>query len=333
MAFRQGRVAGVENFLIHTSLPEGEILSNVILAYYRKGRFIPGTILVQSDPFDKEALEEWLSGKRQERARILVPRKGEKKGLLDLAARNAMEAYMVHSGVGEEETALARLSRLLLLEEEPRVIHCFDVSQIQGSFVVGSRTCARNGRISKDGYRRFRIKAEDVKDDFSALMEIVERSLKRSMDENDVPDILLIDGGRPQVLAVQKAVARLDGVDAKVIGIAKKRSKAGKRERIVVPWLGNPVELEDGSPEARLLQRLRDEAHRFAVVYHRKLREKVESFLDRIPGVGPRRKKLLLNRFGSLKGIRSATLEELRSLKGIPSRVAERVWDYLRPHE
>ena len=276
---------------------------------------------------DADTLETWLSGRAGRRVRLVVPRRGEKRGLLELAARNAAVAYQARfsEGVAANYQALETLQAVLGLPSLPRRIECFDISTIQGSETVASMVVCEDGRMKKSEYRKYRIRGRDsglgtrrpapdrILDDFASMEEVVRRRCRRLLEEGGpFPDLVLIDGGRGQLSAAYQAFEQLGLANLVAIGIAKKEELIYTRDR------GEPLALPSDSPALHLIQRIRDEAHRFAVTFHRRARAEriLRSALDEIPGVGPRRRRALLTRFGSLAGVRRATREELTSVVG-----------------
>ena len=270
---------------------------------------------------DADTLETWLSGRAGRRVRLVVPRRGEKRGLLELAARNAAVAYQARfsEGVAANYQALETLQAVLGLPSLPRRIECFDISTIQGSETVASMVVCEDGRMKKSEYRKYRIRGRDaapgdrILDDFASMEEVVRRRCRRLLEEGGpFPDLVLIDGGRGQLSAAYHALEQLGLANLVAIGIAK------KEELIYTRGRGEPLALPSDSPALHLIQRIRDEAHRFAVTFHRLARTErdLRSALDEIPGVGPRRRRTLLTRFGSLVGVRRATREELTSVVG-----------------
>ena len=341
LSFREGRVVGGDHFRLETELPSEEILSTAVTRIYRGGRFVPDRILLPLEPNDREVLEGWLSARKGKRVEVLLPRRGEKARLVELASRNAERQFRARKGKEEEaRLGLERLAGLLGLPGPPAVVHCHDVSHTQGAYITASRVSFREGRPDKDHYRRFRISGLEDQDDFASLSQAVLRSLQRAVkEEGGLPDLVVLDGGAAQVGAVGKALEKAGLGRVPLVGIAKARSarRAGKSrrvkgpvpERLVFPGKDGFLVLREGTPEAGLLARMRDEAHRFAVTYHRKLREKGRSTLDSVPGLGPARRKLLLRTFGSLQGVKEASLEDLAALPGLPEKVARALWDRL----
>ena len=288
----------------------------------------PPEVHVPVAPGNLDWLEEWLSTKAGRRVRIVTPQRGEKRALLDLAMRNAALAY--ESRFNETGTAqydaLETLRATFGLPRLPRRIDCFDISTIQGSDTVASMVVCENGRMRRSEYRKFRVRGDGSEgpgphgrgpDDFASMEEVVGRRYRKVAEEDGPwPDLLLIDGGKGQLTAAYAALAALDLDHLVAVGIAKKEELIFTRDR------DEPVAFPRESAALRLLQRIRDEAHRFAVTFHRKARamRDLRSELDAVPGVGPRRRKALLTKFGSLAGVRRASSEELETVVG--ARVA-----------
>lgn len=265
---------------------------------------------------DQEAIEGWLSSRAGRRVRVFTPRRGEKRGLLDLAARNAAVAYQSHFGEGAATAfeALDELRAALALPALPRRIECFDISTLQGRDTVASMVVAVEGRMRPSEYRKFRIRsAAAAQDDFAAMLEVVGRRYQRVLEQGGpFPDLILIDGGKGQLSAAYAALRQV-GLDRLVaVGIAKQEELLFTRDR------QEGLALANESAGLRLVQRIRDEAHRFAVTFHRQSRTRrdLQSALDSIDGVGPRRRKQLLTAFGSVAGVRRASRDELAAVVG-----------------
>jgi len=313
---REGKVVGRESFLLdHVAEPE-TLLSSAIQQFYADNRYVPREVLVAQELPDRELLGEWLSNRRGSAVRIRVPQRGEKVRLLDLVQRNARLAFDLewrHPRKQSEEI-LRALRDLLDLEVEPRRIECFDISNIQGADTVASMVVFENGLAKKSDYRKFKIRGLGGEpDDFAAMREVVSRRYRRLLEEGkELPDLVLIDGGPGQLSAATAALEELGLGDQPVASLAK------REEQIFVPGREQPIELPRTSPVLQFVQRVRDEAHRFAVGYHRKTRGRrtLHSQLDDIPGVGPTKRRKLLTRFGSLRGVRGASLAELASAIG-----------------
>jgi excinuclease ABC subunit C len=274
---------------------------------------------------EREPLESWLGDRAGRRVRLIVPKRGEKRGLLDLAARNAALAYRTRfgEGVAANYEALEILQAALGLSSLPRRIECFDISTIQGSETVASMVVCEDGRMKRGEYRKYRIRGDGrpapggrILDDFASMEEVVLRRCRRLLGEGGpFPDLVLIDGGKGQLSAAYHAFEQLGLANLVAIGIAKKEELIFTREST------SPLALAADSPALLLLQRIRDEAHRFAVTFHRRARSMrdLRSAIDEIPGIGPRRRRALLTRFGSLAGVRRATREELSAIVGAPA--------------
>jgi excinuclease ABC subunit C len=275
-------------------------------------------------------LEGWLSGEAGRRVRLVVPKRGEKRGLLDLAARNAQVAYQArfNENVAANYDALETLRTVLALPSVPRRIECFDISTIQGSETVASMVVCEDGRMKRSEYRKFRIRgpllapggsrlaAGPANNDFAAMHEVVLRRYRKLLENGGpFPDVILIDGGKGQLSSSYAALQELGLGSLVAVGIAKKEELLFMRDR------EDAIALSPESPALLLIQRIRDEAHRFAVTFHRLSRTKrdLRSELDLIAGIGPRRRKLLLTAFGSLAGVRRATREELMKVVGAKS--------------
>ncbi len=307
------------------------VLATAIQQFYAE-RPAPGDVHVPValEAEDREAIEAWLSEQAGRRVRITVPRRGEKRGLLDLAMRNAAMAYQSHFADGDTTAfeALETLQAVLGLPTRPKRIECFDISTLQGSETVASMVVAVDGRMRRSDYRKFRIRDSGVRmvagtpvpDDFAAMREVVLRRYRRLTDQGGpFPDLIIVDGGKGQLTAAYASLAEL-GLDRLVaIGLAKQEELIFTRDRI------EGIALPHASAALRLLQKIRDEAHRFAVTFHRQSRTRrdLRSEVDEIAGVGPRRRKQLLTAFGSVAGVRRASREELEAVAG--PKVAEAV--------
>lgn len=339
---RQGRLTGRRSYNLDWQVEEAQLLEEFLLRYYGRDVPVPDEVLLPLPIEGGEAMAAWLGERRGRRVRLQVPRRGEKAELLELAARNAEEAWRERGSRREaREELLEELRRRLHLSRLPRRIECFDISTLQGRSTVGSMAVVIDGEPAPAEYRHFRLKTVVGTDDYAALREVLERRLRRGVAEQLFPDFIVIDGGRGQLGVVSVLLAELGLAQAMdIAGIAKSRVRANVRgrvversdERLFLPGRSNPVILPHGSPALFLLERLRDEAHRFAITYHRKLRGKsqVASALNDIPGIGPQRRKALLQHFGSVGRIRAATLDELRQVPGMPAPLAAQLYQALR---
>ena len=295
---------------------EGEVLEAAIQQFYEL-RGAPPEIHVPAEPNEREALESWLSERVGRRVRILAPQRGEKRGFVDLANRNAALAYQTRFNQAKtaQYDALETLQHVLALPALPRRIECFDISTIQGSETVASMVVCEDGRMRPGEYRKFRIKgpARKSQDDFAAMHEVVLRRYRKLLEHGGpFPDVVLIDGGKGQLSAAYAALEELGLANLVAVGIAKKEELLYTRDR------DDPIALGANDPALLLIQRIRDEAHRFAVTFHRRARtmRDLRSELDHVPGIGLRRRKTLLTTFGSLAGVRRATREELAAVVG-----------------
>jgi excinuclease ABC subunit C len=308
---RDGKVVAREAYLLDRLAEPETVLSSSIQQYYSDGRYVPREILVPAPLPDQALLEQWLSGRRGSTVRIRVPQRGEKVRLLDMVVRNAQLAFDLEwrHPRNQSQEILRALRDVLDLEVEPNRIECFDISNIQGSDIVASMVAFEGGFPKKSEYRKFRIRGvSGAPDDFASMREVVTRRYRRLLEEGkELPDLILIDGGKGQLGAALAALAELGIGDQPVASLAK------KEEALFVPTREEPIVLPRSSPVLQLVQRVRDEAHRFAIGFHRKARSMrtLRSELDDVPGVGPAKRRKLLSRFGSLRGVRSASEAEL----------------------
>ena len=336
MSVRAGEVSGGESYTFgNVVLSTAEHLASFINQYYQGGAAIPEEIVLDEDIPGEEALAAFLSERRGKAVRFIHPVRGDKARLLDMAKKNAVLAFE-EGGVSERNRELLEdLQEMLALQHYPRRIECYDISNIQGTDAVGSGVAFIDGEPSKGLYRHYRIRTVAGADDYAMMREVLERRISRGLKEGDLPDLLLVDGGRGQ-LGVALEVANRLGADAvDVVGIAKVRDERGRKvrgkERIYTATLPEPLLLEGNSAALYLLERIRDEAHRFAITHHRRRRGKriVASRLDGIPGVGPVLKTRLLAEFGSVARIRTTSLEALASVRGMSGRLAQILKDAL----
>jgi excinuclease ABC subunit C len=293
-----------------------EILQASVEQFY-EDRPAPAEVHLSSEPEDCELLEAWLSSRAGRRVQVLVPKRGEKRGLVELAVRNARIAYqarLINTGLSHYD-ALETLRTTLALPAIPRRIECFDISTIQGSETVAAMVVCEDGKMRKAEYRKYRISpaSHAGSDDFAAMHEVVTRRYRKLLEQGGpFPDLVLIDGGKGQLSASYDALRELGLANLVAIGIAKKEELIYTRDR------DEPIVFPKEDPALRLVQQIRDEAHRFAVTFHRKARtmRDMRSELDGVPGIGPRRRKALLVAFGSLAGVRRASREELTGVVG-----------------
>ena len=409
--FRGGRLSGGRSFSFSKQeFPTEELLSSFLDQYYESGSFIPKELLLPVELPEPDAREAWLSDRKGERVRVHVPERGEKARLVEMASENARHNFDERQRTQKNAVeTLQRLQTRLRLPRLPRRIECFDISTFQGQLTVGSQVVFSDGEPDKSGYRLFKVRGEAAGDDFASMFQVLTRRLQRGIEQRDLPDLLLVDGGKGQ-LNVARAALKEVGLslsDVPLAGLAKSRvledearfaarqgyavteawaARAGPEpqvaqiahddvppgpdstsnpdvtsspgatptptsasgrsrkkgrfvkdsierspERVFLPGQKNPVVLRQNTGELFLLARLRDEAHRFAITYHRKLRRErnFRSVLEEIPGIGDKRKRALLAHFGSLRRIRAATPEEIAQVDGFNPQLAERVQRFL----
>ncbi|MBR1828648.1 MAG: excinuclease ABC subunit UvrC [Atopobiaceae bacterium] len=337
---REGRVVRTNEFVLNKGLDVSatELAEGFVKRYYDETADIPSEVNLADELPDAELLSAWLTEKRGRACRVHRPQRGEKHALLQMAEKNARHAlmrYMVRTGYADDRTnqALLELESALALDAPPLRIECFDISTLHGRFTVASMVVFTNGRPDKGQYRRFKVRAElDEANDFLSMEEVLGRRYapERMADERfgSRPDLLVVDGGKPQLTAAMNQLEAL-GLDIPVCGLAK------SDEEVFVPWDETPVVLPSGSPSLYLIKQVRDESHRFAITFHRELRDKAMtvSVLDEVPGVGVKRKKAIMRHFGSMKRLRAASPEQIAEVKGVPESVAEEIWQTLRAVE
>ena len=339
---RGGKLIGRESFVLTGANSEEpkHIMTSFIKQYYASATYIPRLLLLQHPIDDKENIRDWLKQKRGGAVNILVPRQGNKKELVQIVLQNAEQGLRQmkvkqFAAPAVMEAALKELQEKLGLPHLPERIEGYDISNIQGKEAVGSMVVFENGRAKPSHYRRFRIKTVPEANDYAMLQEVISRRFKRlttDKPETDaketwgiLPDLILIDGGKGQLHAAYTAM-RETGAD--VLPLA---SLAKENEEIFIPGHSAAITLPRNSPGLQLLQRVRDESHRFAVSYFTKVHKKktFTSSLDNIPGIGPKRKRALIKQFGTVKGIREATAEELTAVKGMTPELVDRLKEHL----
>tara|TARA_B100001559_G_scaffold61331_1_gene49314 strand:- start:3355 stop:5208 length:1854 start_codon:yes stop_codon:yes gene_type:complete len=341
---RKGKVMGQRSLILDKSedLPSPRLQAKILEKLYLQENPLgePKTVYVQALPENKEFYENWLSSKRGSRVQILIPKRGNKKSLMSTVQMNAADVFRRNrlkrlSDHNSRSKALNDLQNYLRLPNAPLRIECYDMSHMQGSNYVGSMVVMEDAILKKKDYRKFKIKSVAGNDDYAAMAEVIRRRLQNLLKAEKKPDLelssfaypphlLLVDGGKGQLSAAVKVLEDLGLADRiPVASIAK------KFEEIYVPGESNPVEIPRDSEALYLLQRIRDESHRFAVTYHRSLRTKElkKSILDDISGLGPVRKQKILNHFGTIGEIRKATLQDFTVLPWLPDNVAEAIYE------
>ncbi len=338
---RGGRLIGRESFWLDNAGDEDEahVMAAFIKQFYGESVSVPSEILLPRDLDEALIIKQWLGQRRGADVVLRVPREGPEKELVEMATRNALEALAhlkAHWASQEHRhtAAIEALQQVLGLPHPPLRVECYDVSHTQGTHVVGSMVVLEKGVPRKGHYRRFCVR-QARNDDVASLQEIVRRRLNNWQEARQqpgknpwglLPDLMVVDGGRGQLNAVLAVLAEFELEDVvPVVALAK------REEELHVPGRAEPIRLERSSPALHLLQRARDEAHRFALSYQRRLRERqaLRSSLDEIPGIGPKRRRRLLRHFGSVEGIRRASEEELAAIPGMTRKLAQRVKEHL----
>jgi len=330
---KNGKLIGQEHFILQ--VPEGEdqseVMSSFLQQYYEQAPQLPDEILLNTEINNREILADRLKQLKGKKVNIKKPERGNKKRLIEMALKNAkqnLKKESIKRKYEEKRTvkAVEKLAEYLDLDTDPSHIEGFDISNIQGTDPVASLVVFKEGRASKSDYRRFKIRHKEGPDDFAMMKEVVHRRYRRLLNEDrKLPDLILIDGGKGQLNAALKALEELGITEIQILGLAK------REEEVFIPDREEPIIIPKNSDALHLLQRVRDEAHRFAVNYHRKLRSRriTHSMLERIPGIGPKKRKALLKHFGSLAKIRLADQSELKEVDGISDNLAEVISDYL----
>ena len=342
---RAGKLLGGKGFAFSSiRLPDEEIVSSFLHQYYREGKMIPKKILLPVTVPDRFLVEQWLTELKGEKVQVLVPERGDKKQLLQMACENA-EKYLGAEAEMEkdQEKLLTALRETLHLRKIPRRIEAFDISNIQGKNAVGSMVVFENGKAAKERYRHFKIKTVDGADDYGMMYEVLLRRYRKALVEKDLPDLVMVDGGKGQMNVAQEVFKELQIRDVDLISLAKERTLPGPlssrlrktEEKVFHPQFKEPFRLGKYPALLHLLDRIRDEAHRFAITHHKKLRgkETVKSELEDISGIGKKRERELLRFFGSVEKIREATIEELTKAPKMNLKSAQTVYTFFHPQE
>ena len=335
---RSGKLIGRESFVLQGTRSEEppQIMTSFIKQFYHSAPYIPPLLLLQYPVEDKLVIEDWLRDKRRDKVSLQVPSRGNKKQLVKIVAENAQQglAQLKIRQLATPkvlDTALAEIARELRLPRTPLRMEGYDISNIRGTSAVGSMVVFDKGKPKPAHYRRFKIKTVSGIDDYAMLHEVLKRRFKRSRDASAtdtwaiLPDLALIDGGKGQLNTAHAAMREVGADSVPIASLAK------ENEYIFIPQKTEPIVLPGNSPGLQLLQRLRDEAHRFALSYHHKIRQKqtFASAFDNVPGIGPKRKRSLLRQFGSVRAIQEASLEELAATKGMSRSLAKRIKENL----
>jgi excinuclease ABC subunit C len=342
---RHGKLLGSQHFPLTGVAPDDTpeaILSTVIPQFYEVAALVPPLLITQVTPADAEVLTDWLRARRGGAVQIVTPQRGERRQLVEMVAKSAAENLEQSRArwLSDEQKAVAAMTELqtaLALPRWPRRIECFDNSNLQGASPVSSMVVFEDGRPLKAAYKRFHVKTVAGADDFATMKEIVRRRFRRAVEApaegadqpaggwTTLPDLVIIDGGRGQLNAAREVFAELNVVDIPVVGLAK------QFEELYLPGRPDPVVLPRDSQALYLVQRIRDEAHRFALTFHQQTRQKaaLRSPLDDVPGVGPKRKKALIQHFGSIKRLRAASVDEIAAVDGIGPALAQTIKERL----
>lgn len=317
----------------NTAGTDEELLGGFLSQFYGGNRFIPNEIIIPVEIEGMEELSEWLSERLGRRVALSVPERGVKASQLELAGRNALESFQrKHARELHELDLLERLKSSLHLQRPPEAIECFDISNTQGDLAVASLVRFEGGKPARERYRTYRIKTVEGPNDYAMMREVLSRRLTRADEEGwDAPDLVLIDGGKGQLNIAHRVLEELGCAgEIGLASIAKGRYE-GESDKIYIYGRKNPIVFSRNSQVLFLLMRIRDEAHRFAITFHKKLRGKraVSSVLDDVPGIGAKRKKELIKRFGSVSKIREASVEEIASVPGINRKMAEELKEKL----
>jgi excinuclease ABC subunit C len=339
---RGGKLLGREYFVLEGTQDEDEreVMAAFLKQFYEEAAYVPSEVLLPARIEEALIIEQWLKGKRGAKVTLNVPRRGQKRELVAMAAENATETLAAlraqwQADAHKSEQAMAEIQEALALPKSPARIECYDISTTQGTEIVGSMVVFVHGVPRKSDYRHFIVRSVHGQDDFASMREVLERRFRRWQMATEetapggggkdvkgwakLPDLLIVDGGKGQLSVAVEVLQAFDLLDkVPVAGLAK------QREEIFLPGKPKPVLLPRHSQGLFLVQRVRDEAHRFAITHHRQRRRRagVASQLDSIPGIGPARRKALLKAFGSIEGIRAATVEQLAAVPGIPHEVA-----------
>ncbi len=345
LVIREGRIINSNEFVLNrgSDIPDQDLVRGFLFKYYDATESVPHEVIISTLPEDEEAMSSWLSERLASshgaKVRFVSPKKGEKAELVRMAETNAKHTlmrYKLRTNYDDKRIndALLQLESALALEAPPLRIECFDISTIHGSYTVASMVVFTNGKPDKNQYRRFKIKTQlDEANDFLSMQEVLRRRYcpERMQDERfgSKPDLIILDGGKPQLSAALEMFEELGIDDIAICGLAK------RDEELFVPWQSSgPVVLPGGSASLYLVKQVRDEAHRFAITYHRELRGKgmTASILDEVAGLGPVRKKALLKHFKSFKGLREASLEDIKAARLVPEEVADELYCVLRQY-
>lgn len=336
---RRGQVSGSTDEVFATRMPQDAVLNAFLGQFYDGRRPVPDEVLLPFALEDEALYAEVLTEQSGRKVKLSVPQRGSRAALLAMAVKNA--AAFLNTDSERKKAMQATLTALqdgLNLPAYPQVIECYDISTIQGAFTVASMVRFVDGEPRRDQFRKFKINSVEGQDDFASMKEVISRRFApaRAHRHGSIPDLVVIDGGKGQLGVAEMTLRALGYLPNQltVVGLAKARKKGpvASQERVFFPRRKEPVVLLQDTPELRMLARIRDAAHEHAITYHRQVRRKrfLKTGLEEVPGVGPGRRKALLKHFGNLKAIKEASLEQLKAVKGVPSSVAETVYEFFR---
>jgi len=326
---RDGKVVGRQHFYMSgvAGKQESEVLETLVQRYYLDADYVPQEVFLSGEIENIESVEKWLNERQQAKVEITIPKIGDKAKLVEMCRTNAKflleELKLQKMKKDFVPHSVKALQRDLRLEKLPRRIECFDISNIQGADTVASMVAFLDGKPRKSDYRKFKIKTVAGPDDFASMKEVIQRRYSRVLEEGgSMPDLIMVDGGKGQLSSAVEVLKQLGIKNQPIIGLAK------RLEEVFVPDASEPQSIPKASSGLKLLQHIRDEAHRFAITFHRSLRSKrtIQTELEEIEGVGEKRAKYLLERFGSVRGVQDASLDELATVVG--KRVAEKIKAY-----
>jgi len=346
--FRGGKLIGREFFILQGTRDSspGEVMSSFLQQFYESSPHIPAEVIVEVEPDDRAIIQNWLKEKRGGAVTFIVPKRGEKLRLVEMVKQNAQEVLEQQrikwlTDSQKTQMALEELQDVLNLAAPPMRIECYDISNTQGTNSVGAMVVFEAGRPRPNEYRRFKIKTVEGPNDFASIQEMLRRRFRRQAQQNEergeeieqevplehdwaMPDLIIIDGGKGQLSAAMEVLQELH-IDVPTTGLAK------ENEELFIPGSPDPIILPRTSQGLYMVQRIRDEAHRFGITYHRKLRSDrtFKSVLDEIPGIGPKRKQALMKHFGSVRAISDASVDDLATLNGMTREAAEKVKEYI----
>ncbi len=316
---REGKIIHTHCHTFKTELSTEEVLTSFLVQYYMSDRYIPAEIILPLALPESSLLVEWLREKKGKSVKLIEAKRGVKRELLEMARENVTNTFrLARSRTERIQEAMVRLAKSLNLEPPLQRIECYDISNFQGAQSVGSMVVFDDGEPDRGEYRKFKIKTVQGQDDFASMKEVLTRRFREKRNTPKIPDLIVIDGGKGQLSSAVQVLNELQLKSIPVIGLAKERRVRQTTERIFIPGSREPLPIDQDTPESLLLQHIRDEAHRFAIRYHRELRKKatLRTGLEEIPGVGKKKAEQLLKQFGSLKGLEEASIEALQEIVG-----------------